>query len=434
MSDVNPTAVRRLLAVALGATVLLLIALVVLIGRQLSAEALPPLTTPPAPADPALIARGAYLARAGNCAACHTARGGDPYAGGRGIETPFGTVFAGNLTPDATGLGAWSAHAFWRAMQHGQSRDGRLLYPAFPYESFSRITREDSDALYAFLRSLPPVAQANRPHALRFPYNTQAALAVWRELYFEPAAFQPDPSQTAEWNRGAYLVQGLGHCAACHSPRDALGGVDSARALDGGLMPGRGWYAPSLRAAHEAGPSATPGASTIELLKTGVTAGASAMGPMAEVVFNSTQHLNDADLGAIGQYLAAQVLPLAPPPAAPAAPSAQLELGEKVYKQHCLDCHGEQGQGAAREGGTGMAYPPLAGNRAVRLASPVNAVQAVLGGGFAPATAGHPQPYGMPPFRTLLNDTEIAAVTSFIRQRWGHQASAVTPLDVQGIR
>lgn len=434
MSDVNRTAVRRLLAFALGATALLLIALAVMIGRQLSAEALPPLTAQPAPADPSLVQRGAYLARAGNCAACHTARGGEPYAGGRGIETPFGTVFAGNLTPDATGLGAWSTDAFWRAMQHGVSRDGRLLYPAFPYESFSRVTRDDSDALYAFLRSLPLVSQANRPHALRFPYNTQAALAVWRELYFEPAAFQSDASQSAEWNRGAYLVQGLGHCAACHSPRDALGGVDTARALDGGLMPGRGWYAPSLRAAHEAGPSATPGASTVELLKTGVTAGASAMGPMAEVVFNSTQHLNDADLGAIGQYLAAQAVPVAAPSAAPDAPSAQLELGEKVYKQHCLDCHGEQGQGAAREGSTDMAYPPLAGNRAVLLASPVNAVQAILGGGFAPATAGHPQPYGMPPFRTLLNDTEIAAVTSFIRQRWGHQASAVTPLDVQGIR
>ena len=434
MSDVNHTAVRRLLAVALGTAVLLLIALAVMIGRQLSVEALPPLVAQPAPADPALVARGAYLARAGNCATCHTARGGEPYAGGRGIETPFGTVFAGNLTPDDRGLGTWSADAFWRAMQHGVSRDGRLLYPAFPYESFSRITRDDSDALYAFLRSLPPVAQVNQPHALRFPYSTQAALAVWRELYFEPAAFESDASQSAEWNRGAYLVQGLGHCAACHSPRDALGGVDSARALDGGLMPGRSWYAPSLRAAHEAGPSATPGASTIELLKTGVTAGASAMGPMAEVVFNSTQYLNDADLGAIGQYLAAQAVPVAPPPAAPAAPSTQLELGEKVYKQHCLDCHGEQGQGAAREGGRAMAYPPLAGNRAVQLASPVNAVQAVLGGGFAPATAGHPQPYGMPPFRTLLNDTEIAAVTSFIRQRWGHQASAVTPLDVQGIR
>ncbi|MGS5089253.1 c-type cytochrome [Hydrogenophaga sp. A37] len=438
MSEVNHTAVRRLLAVALGATVVLLIALAVLIGRQLGVEALPPLTAQPAPDDPALVARGAYLARAGNCAACHTARGGPPYAGGRGIETPFGTVFAGNLTPDTTGLGAWSADAFWRAMQQGVSRDGRLLYPAFPYESFSRITRDDSDALHAFLRSLTPVAQANRPHALRFPYSTQAALAVWRELYFEPAAFQPDTSQSAEWDRGAYLVQGLGHCSACHSPRDALGGVDSARALDGGLMPGRGWYAPSLRAAHEAGPSVTPGASTVELLKTGVTAGASAMGPMAEVVQHSTQHLSDADLNAIGHYLASQALPAAPPPAAPSAPSAQLDLGEKVYKQHCLDCHGEQGQGAAREGlaGTGstMAYPPLAGNRAVRLASPVNAVQAILGGGFAPATAGHPQPYGMPPFRTLLNDTQIAAVTSFIRQRWGNQAGAVTPLDVQGIR
>lgn len=428
--------VRRLLWLALGAGGVLLLFLAVLVARQLSGDALPPLAGPLPPAASAAVARGAYLARAGNCMACHTARGGAAYAGGRAIHTPFGAVFAGNLTPDVTtGLGAWSADAFWRAMHHGQSRDGRLLYPAFPYASFTRITREDSDALHAFLRSLPPVTQPNRPHALRFPYSTQAALAIWRELYFEPATFEPDPAQPAEWNRGAYLVRGLGHCAACHSPRDALGGVDAAREFSGGDLPGRGWTAPSLRARHEAGVAHWSEQQVVDLLKTGVSRhapdAAVVTGPMAEVVFRSTQYLSDADLSAMAAYL--RSLALAEQAgnaaaAAPPAPPAQLALGERVYQQQCVDCHGERGEGAVR------AYPPLAGNRAVTLARADNAVQAILNGGFAPATAGHPQPFGMPPFRTLLSDEDIAAVASFIRQSWGNQASAVSALDVQRVR
>lgn len=432
VSAANRTAVRRLLAVALGASVLLLIALAVLIGRQLSVEALPPLTAQTTPPDPALIARGAYMARAGNCAACHTARGGQPYAGGRAIETPFGQVFAGNLTPDPEhGLGRWSADAFWRALHHGQSRDGRLLYPAFPYASFTQITREDSDALHAFLRSLPPVAQPNRPHALRFPYRTQAALAVWRALYFEPGSFQPDPAQPADWNRGAYLVRGLAHCAACHAPRDALGGVAAGQEFDGGFMAGQGWYAPSLRSRFEAGLAHWAPQDIVDLLKTGVAHGSAgaAMGPMAEVVFHSTQHLSDADLHAMATHLKSLGRDAEPPPpTAPRAAPAQLALGQRVYEAQCTDCHGAQGEGARQ------AYPPLAGNRALTLASPVNPVQAVLNGGFAPATAGNPRPYGMPPYRTLLSDAEIAAVITYVRQSWGNQAAAVSPLDVQRLR
>lgn len=430
-SPVNP--VRRLLWVAAGAALVLVLALAVLVVRQLQVEALAAVTEAVPAASSQLIERGAYLARAGNCAACHTARGGLPYAGGRAIATPFGQIFAGNLTPDvATGLGAWSADAFWRAMHHGQSRDGRLLYPAFPYAQFSRVSREDSDALHAFLRSLPPVVQANRPHALRFPYNTQAALAVWRELYFQPTAFEHDPAQSAEWNRGAYLVQGLGHCAACHSPRDALGGVNATRSFSGGAMPAQGWVAPSLRSPSEAGVTVAGAQALVELLKNGTTHApghaATAMGPMAEVVFMSTQHLHETDLRAMATYLQTLASSEAAPPAAPRAGADQLALGQQVYKQHCLDCHGESGEGAV------SAYPALAGNRAVNLASPANQVQAILSGGFAPATAGHPQPYGMPPFRTLLNDAEIAAVATFIRQSWGNPAGAVSVLDVQNLR
>ena len=203
---------------------------------------------------PALVQRGEYLARVGNCMACHTTQGGAPFAGGRGIETPFGVVHSSNLTPDrAQGIGSWTSAEFWRAMHHGRSKDGRLLVPAFPYPNYTQVTREDSDAIYAYLQSLPAVAQANRPHALRFPYNTQAALGVWRALFFTPGTFAPGPVQSAEWNRGAYLVNGLGHCAACHTPRNALGASSQAQAFSGGLIPVQNWYAPALNVAAEAG-------------------------------------------------------------------------------------------------------------------------------------------------------------------------------------
>jgi len=280
--------------------------------------------------------------------------------------------------------------------------------------------------LHAYLRSLPAVRQANPPHSLRFPYNTQAALAVWRLMHFEPGRFQPDPVQSAEWNRGAYLVNGPAHCAACHSTRDALGGASTTFGADD--LPGGHWFAPALSDPQQAGVQGWTTERIVALLQLGSVEGATVMGPMAEVVFHGTQHLRTEDLRAMAVYLQA-----VPPQAAPAvefeaADASQKALGEQLYQRHCVDCHGAQGQGA-----TG-AYPPLAGNRAVTMASPVNPVQAILSGGFAPATAGHPQPYGMPPFRTLLNDTEVAAVAGFIRQSWGNQAGAVSSLDVQRVR
>ena len=224
-------------------------------------------------ADPALVERGAYLARAGNCEGCHTAQGGAPYAGGRGVPTPFGTVFAPNLTPDpASGLGQWSAADFWRALHHGRARSGRLLYPAFPYPNYTRVSRADADAIFAYLQSLPAVAQANRAHTLGFPFDTQAALAVWRALYFRPAAHVDDPARPAEWNRGAYLVEGLGHCNACHSARNALGATRGTLDLQGGLIPVQNWYAPSLASPHEAGVANWPKSEVVRLLKTGVAA------------------------------------------------------------------------------------------------------------------------------------------------------------------
>ncbi len=377
-----------------------------------------------------LVARGAYLARAGNCMSCHTARGGQSYAGGRAIDTPFGSVFSSNLTPDEqTGLGAWSPAHFWRAMHNGRSRDGRLLSPAFPYPSYTQVTREDSDALFAYLQSLPAVIQPNQPHTLRFPYDTQAALAVWRALYFKPGVYEADSQRSAEWNRGAYLVRGLGHCAACHSARNALGASSNALDLAGGLIPMQNWYAPSLASPHEAGVGDWDRGYIVGLLKTGVSPRASVTGPMAEVVLRSTQYLSDADLGAMAQYLKE----LAPPPAAPlpaaaTAPAATAARGARLYEQHCVQCHGEQGQGVSG------AYPALAGNRAVTLASTANLVQIVLNGGYAPATDGNPRPFGMPPFMLVMDDNDVAAVLTHIRQSWGNQASLVTPLEASRVR
>ncbi|RYZ11883.1 MAG: c-type cytochrome [Comamonadaceae bacterium] len=380
--------------------------------------------------DPATVERGRYLAIAGNCASCHTVAGGAPYAGGRGIETPFGTIFASNLTPDAaTGIGAWNAGHFWRAMHHGRSKDGRLLYPAFPYPNFTRVTREDSDAIYAWLRTVPPVARTTPAHQLRFPYNTQAALTVWRALSFRSGEFVPDPARPAEWNRGAYLVDGLGHCIACHGSRNTLGATDEARGLSGGLIAVQNWYAPSLTSPREAGVAQWPVQDVVDLLKTGSTPHASVMGPMAEVVMRSTQYLSDADLRAMASYLRALPEP-APADGEPAAArlpvrrdAGVMERGQRLYDRQCAYCHGAEGQGAPG------AYPPLAGNRAINMDSAVNLMQIVRHGGFLPATAGNPRPYGMPPFGHVLDETQIAEVLSYVRGAWGNDAPPVSRRD-----
>jgi len=428
------TALRRRLIRVLPSLLLLMAAvaaLAVLVWR------LNVLDEDPLPEAPAAFvptaeqkARGAYLALAGNCAGCHTAPGGAAYAGGRAIGTPFGLLYAGNLTPDAAGLGGWSPDHFWRALHNGRSRDGRLLYPAFPYPHFSRISRADSDALFAWLTTLRPVSGRPPPNALRFPFDQPAALAVWRALFFRPAAHQAQASQSAEWNRGAYLVAGLGHCGACHSPRNAAGATVSGDTLAGGLIPSQNWYAPSLLSATEAGLMGWSQADAVSLLHTGKVPGnkAGVEGPMAEVVFRSLQYLSDADVGAVATYL--RSLPEADAPATgrPAQPSATvLDRGGRLYAQNCASCHGRGGEGDG-------AYPPLAGNRGVTIESPANVVQMILHGGFAPATTGNPRPLGMPPFLQKLDDAEVAAVATYIRNAWGNRATPVDSLEAWRLR
>jgi len=380
-------------------------------------------------ATPEQVARGAYLARIGNCAACHTDRGGAAFAGGKGIATPFGTVFASNLTPDAkTGIGAWSSAQFWRALHNGRSADGRLLYPAFPYPNFTEITRADSDALFAFLRSQLPVAQPNRAHALRFPYSLQASLAVWRALFFTPGVYEPVPERSAQWNRGAYLVRALGHCAACHSPRNAFGATRDSLELSGGLIPLQNWYAPSLAASAEAGVADWPNDEVAALLKTGVAPRGAALGPMAEVVFRSTQFLADADVAAMTEFL--KSLPQVPAhaAAAPAVDKDALARGAALYKDRCASCHGADGEGG--RSAQGVVYAPLAGNRKVLLDSPANLIHIMVNGGYPPTTAGNSRPFGMPPFGPSMKDEEIAVLATYLRAAWGNAAPAVSALDV----
>jgi mono/diheme cytochrome c family protein len=378
--------------------------------------------------DPALIARGEYLAAVGDCAACHTRKGGVRYAGGRSLATPFGNVPAPNITPDPdTGLGRWSFEDFWRALHLGVGRHGELLYPVFSYTSFTKVTQEDALAIFAYLQSLPPVRQTSDEPSLRFPYSLRRSLAAWRALYFKPGIYQPDPARSAQWNRGAYLVQGLGHCNECHATRDALGGLSPDHTLTGGQIPEQNWYAPDLSVNQGGGLEGWSPRDIVDLLKTGQSAKGAAFGPMADVVRKSTQHMTDTDLEAIATYL--QSLPARPAAvAAVSHVSFDRKKGAKLYADRCADCHGADGRGVA-----GI-YPPLDGNTSVNEPTGINAIRTVLLGGFAPVTAGNPRPYSMPPYAQELNDEEVATVVSYIRQSWSNKAPAVRPSEVSTYR
>ena len=408
-----------------------------------------------------LVEQGHQLLRLGNCMSCHTERGQAAGAGGRAFATPFGKVYSSNITPDAQhGLGTWTANDFWRALHHGKSKDGRLLTPVFPYQHTTLITREDSDAMFEALKTWAPAANdkpIDKPSAtLTWPYGTPVAIAVWRSLFFTPGAYESNPQKSPEWNRGAYLAQGLGHCAACHSERNEWGAIQSVSDFSGGRMPEINWYAPSLTSLKETGLADQTAQDIARLLQSGRNDHASTMGPMAEVVQHSTQHWRADDLLAVATYLkdlAQQASPstatnatnatnataatAATPASKPAntraatglSPSAKvLSQGAKIYDDHCAQCHQSQGQGVP------SAYPALAHNRAVLLNDPTNLVQSVLYGGYPVTTAQNPRPFGMPPYILTLDDREIAAVLTHLRTQWGNQAPEVTPLQVNRIR
>jgi cytochrome c553 len=386
---------------------------------------------PPAPA----VSRGQQLAILGDCAGCHTDRGGAPFAGGRAIVTRFGTFYTPNITPDrTTGIGQWSSDDFWRALHEGYGRDGEMLYPSFPYPNYTRVTRADSDAIFEYLRSVPPVAKPRRAHRLNFPYDQRRLLGVWRALYFRPGVYVSDPAHDADWNRGAYLVQGLAHCNACHEPRNMLGAPQSGGNPSGGIV--LDWYAPSLSNPHEAGVQAWGVPDIVTLLKSGqitgssqAAHGATTVGPMAEKVYNSLQHVPDSDLAAMAVYL--RSLSVVSPDSGNGSSrisrsisEGALDEGRTVYVKECADCHGQKGEGHAPVG------PPLAGNRAVTMDSATNAIRMVLFGGFAPGTHDNPRPFGMPPYYPSLSDDQIADVLTYVRSSWGNAVGPVFASEV----
>ncbi|WLB85211.1 cytochrome c [Bradyrhizobium elkanii] len=384
-------------------------------------------------ADPAVLAKGEYLARAGDCIACHTAREGKTFAGGLPMKTPFGTLYTSNITPDPqTGIGTWTSDQFYQMMHNGRFPDGGLVYPAMPFASYTKVTREDSDAIYAYLRTVPPVRQLNKPHDLTFPFNNRSLILGWRTLFFREGEFKPDPTKSAEWNRGNYLVEGLGHCGMCHTPINALGGSKQSQAFEGGLIPMQNWYAPSLTSNKETGLGDWTIEEIVDYLRKGVSAKGAVYGPMAEVVYNSLQYLNDDDARAMAVYLKGLAQGGPPEKASTSLPSAEssllLSFGKSIYDRDCASCHGATGQGMPPD------YPPLAGNQSIQMVSAVNPIRMVLNGGYPPGTSGNPMPHGMPPFAQKLSDDEVAAVVTYIRTAWGNRGEPVSARQANELR
>jgi mono/diheme cytochrome c family protein len=377
---------------------------------------------------------GAYLSRAGNCMGCHTAKDGVSFAGGRRMHTSFGIFITPNITPDKkTGIGHWSKQDFWLALHRGESRDGRMLYPSFPYTEYTKVTRKDTDAIFDYLMSLSPVSKDNPSSKIFFPYNLKPLLYFWRKLYFKEGVFKPDNSKSKGWNRGAYLVQGLGHCSACHSSRNLLGASQKEKFI-GKKMTGANWYAPSLTSRLEAGSGELEINEITEFLTSGITKSAVASGHMATIIRQSLQFMLPEDIRAIAIYLQSigkENSDIAPAESFPVLSKnirSRLVQGGKLYKQYCEDCHQSSGRGVP-----GI-YPSLAGNRSVTMASPLNTILSVMNGGFPPTTIGNPRPYGMPPFQQIFQDEEIALVVSYIRNTWGNHSSLVTEIDIERSR
>jgi mono/diheme cytochrome c family protein len=380
--------------------------------------------------DPAgQVARGRYLARAGDCESCHTARGGRPYAGGRPIPTPFGNIYSVNITPDrATGIGAWSAQDFYTAMHQGLDPDGRHLYPAFPYPWFTKITRADCDAIKAWLDTLAPVVRRDTPDPLPWPLRWRGVMAAWNLLYFDAGQFVPDATRSAQWNRGAYLVDGLGHCGACHTPANALGGSRRDEAFGGGSA-GEHWAAPSLGGDLRDGLGDWSRAEIVEYLKTGANAKSASAGPMTEVVMNSTRYLSDADLDAIATYLKEGPAAAGGDSArAQALPAPALARGEALYVDNCTACHMPDGRGVHG------VFPPLTGSAAIQAADAGTVVHVVLAGARMAAPPSRPTGLAMPAFGWKLDDGEIADVVNYIRHAWGNRAPLIDADAVAAVR
>lgn len=393
--------------------------LVVLVIRDDTVVSSKPLSTLSASVD-----EGRYLAAAGNCLTCHTAEGGEPYAGGVPFHTPFGVLFSTNITSDRkSGIGGWSFTDFYVSMKHGIRPDGTHLYPAFPYTNFARLSDSDIASLYLFLQTIAP-SQASVPdNALTFPFNQRALLGPWKRLFHDTKIFEEDPSKSPQWNRGAYLVEGLGHCGACHTPRNPLGAEKKSLAFTGGSYMDRvlfgnyrQWSGVNLTS-HSAGLASWSEADIVDYLGTGISANAVVHGPMVDVVTNSTSQLSPADLQAMAVYLKA--LPANAQAPGPEPGDTVLAAGEVAYTVHCGSCHLPSGVG---EAGLGV---PLTMSPIVRAPDPSSLVNVILYGPHLPARliVNRSQ---MKMMGKRLSDSDIANIASYVRTTFGDGAGAVS--------
>jgi mono/diheme cytochrome c family protein len=385
--------------------------------------------------DEVQIERGRYLALAGNCASCHTVPGGEFMAGGLAFDTPFGTIYSTNITPDTeTGIGNWTGGEFMTSMRRGVRPDGKHLYPAFPYTAFTKVTDEDIVALFAYLKSVPAIDQAAPRNELSFPFNQRSLMSFWKLMFFDEGPYVDDESETSEWNRGAYVVEALAHCGACHSPRNFLGAEKAGQAMAGGeytdKVPGgasQKWFAPNLTSAPN-GLGMWPQEELVAYLKNGINTYVETFGPMNEVIINSTRHLSGDDVDAMAQYLLS--LPALNVEKPVEMNSSVLGMGRTVYNLHCGTCHLPTGLGDEESA------PRLAGGSLVVQASdPASLINVIL---YGPELPDPPLPTKrrnpMEEFQYLLTDGEIAAVASYVRNNWGNSGSEVTPEQVAAQR
>ena len=372
------------------------------------------------------IAHGKALVIAGDCASCHTADPARPFAGGKRINTPFGGIYSPNLTPDRdTGLGAWSEGDFHRALRSGVAPDGSRYYPAFPYPYFTKLTRQDIEAIRVYLATLAPVHSVERPPELRWPLNYRVVMRVWNALFFRPGIFEPNQQKSTEWNRGGYLVTGVAHCGACHTPKNLFGADRRGRSFGGGEVDG--WYAPRLDNAARSGLKSWSEDDLVEYLSSGRNGKSHADGPMAEVVVNSTSQMSDADVRAIAVYL--KDLPAgASEPVVTRPPDADMAAGKAVYDHNCVSCHEADGSSAPR------IYPPLPGNALLQSGDPLSTLRIILDGAQTVTTRRAPNPGSMPAYAKQLSDSEVADVANYIRNSWGNAAPLVTPTQVKRAR
>jgi alcohol dehydrogenase (quinone), cytochrome c subunit len=394
-------------------------------------------------ADPALVKQGEYLARAGDCVACHTVKDGKPFAGGLPMQTPIGTIYSTNITPDKTGIGEYSFEDFDKAVRQGVAKSGSTLYPAMPYPSYARITEPDMHALYAyFMKGVTPVAQDNKDSDIPWPLSMRWPLTGWRWIFAPKAeSYQAPVAQDAVVSRGAYLVEGLGHCGACHTPRaitmqeKALSSTEG-KAFLSGSAPLEGWIAKNLRGDHKDGLGSWSEAQLVQFLKTGRSDHSAVFGGMTDVVEHSMQYMSDDDLTAIARYL--KTLPANDPNDQPQKYDEQVaqalwkgddsKAGAKVYVDNCSACHRSDGHGYTR------VFPALAGNPVLQSEDATSLIHIVLNGGTLAATHTAPSTFTMPAYAWRLSDQQVADVVNFIRSSWGNQAAAVKASDVASVR